>query len=166
MNNKSFYFTAAVLIAISVFFWAFMFQDSSTDSQEKVTHTEFNYDDITLTMYHGEGCMCCERWADYLRNHGITVEEKQLADIHTIKDENEIPTRLRSCHTAIVDGYVVEGHVPIEDIRRLLNERPDAIGISVPGMPPNSPGMDQPVSREYQVVLFDESDLSVYAVHN
>lgn len=178
MNNKLFYTLIAVLVAASTIFWIYMFQsadkpatfDEPQTFYEQPSATEFTgelYDgDITMTMYHGEGCMCCERWADYLRNHDITVEEKQLADIHTIKDENEIPTRLRSCHTAIVDGYVVEGHVPVEDIRRLLNERPDAIGISVPGMPPNSPGMDQPVSREYQVVLFDESDLSVYAVHN
>lgn len=171
MNNKSFYLLAAILVVATIAFWAFMFQGTSDSAVEETAAvqnevTEINNEEITLTMYHGEGCMCCERWADYLKDQGVTVEDKLLDDPHSIKNENNIPPRLRSCHTAIVDGYVVEGHVPLEDIRRMLSEQPDAIGISVPGMPPNAPGMDQPVDREYQVVLFDEADLSVYAIHN
>jgi len=170
MKNKTFYFLAAALVVASVTFWAFMFQGSIEDvaqeSYTEINYSEINNEDITITMYHGEGCMCCERWADYLKDQGVTVKDKLLDDPHSIKEENNIPPRLRSCHTAIVDGYVVEGHVPLEDIRRMLAEQPDAIGISVPGMPPNAPGMDQPVDREYQVVLFDEADLRVYATHN
>lgn len=178
MSNKSFYILIAVLIAASTIFWIYMFKsadepttfDEPQTFYELPTDTEFTgelYDgDITITMYHGEGCMCCERWADYLKAQGVTVEDKLLDDPHSIKDEHNIPPRLRSCHTAIVDGYVVEGHVPLEDIRRMLSEQPDAIGISVPGMPPNAPGMDQPVDREYQVVLFDDENLRVYATHN
>jgi hypothetical protein len=92
--------------------------------------------------------------------------DELVDDLHAVKREKGVPGQLSSCHTAIVDGYVVEGHVPAEDILRLLEERPDAIGISVPGMPPNAPGMDAPITREYQVILFDaDGNLSVYATH-
>lgn len=164
MKNKSFYLGAILLIILSIIFWGWMFQGNSETPMQEYS----SYDgDITLTMYHGEGCECCLRWADYLEGHGVTVKEQLLNDPHSIKNDNNIPPRLRSCHTAIVDGYVVEGHVPIEDIRRLLAERPDAIGISAPGMPASSPGMDAPVSQEYQIILFDKTgNMSVYAVHN
>ena len=166
MNNKAFYITAAVLIAASIGFWAYMFQESPQAPAEEPI-TELYDGEINLIMYHAEGCDCCMKWADYLVDNGINVETELLADPHELKDEHEIPARLRSCHTGIVDGYVIEGHVHAEDIRRLLAERPDAIGLSAPGMPPNSPGMDQPVDREYQIVLFDEAqNMSVYAVHN
>lgn len=168
MKNKSFYIFAAALILVSFAFWGYMFSGETNSSQDTETvETELYDGEITLTMYHGEGCMCCVRWADYLEKNGVTVKDELLDDPHSIKNEMNIPPRLRSCHTAIVDGYVVEGHVPVEDIRRMLAERPDAIGISAPGMPANAPGMDQPVDREYQVILFDDAEnMSVYAVHN
>lgn len=163
MKNKPFYLGAILLIILSIFFWGWMFQDSSETPQEYTSHEG----DITITMYHADGCACCLRWADYLEDNGVTVNEQLLEDPIIFKNEKNIPPRLRSCHTAIVDGYVIEGHVPIEDIRRLLSERPDAIGISAPGMPASSPGMDAPVSQEYQIILFDKSgNMSVYAVHN
>jgi len=165
MNSKQFYIFAAVLIAASATFWFYMFQsDAEPVSQE--TATELYEGDITLTMYHGQGCDCCLKWAEYLEDHGVNVESKMVSNPHDIKNEHNIPGELRSCHTGIVDGYVVEGHVHVEDIRRLLAERPDAIGLSAPGMPPNSPGMDQPVDNEYPIVLFDGENMSVYAVHN
>lgn len=167
MKNKSFILLTAVLILASVAFWGYMFTGNSDLTPEAESPGTELYDgEITLTMYHGEGCMCCVRWADYLKENGVTVTDELLDDPHSIKDEKNIPPRLRSCHTAIVDEYVVEGHVPVEDIRRMLAERPDAIGISAPGMPANAPGMDQNVDREYQVILFDEENMSVYAVHN
>lgn len=162
MNNKLFYSGIAILLTASIAFWAYMFQDSP--SPEITEHFE---GEITLTMYHGEGCACCLKWADYLEKNGVTVIEELVDDPYQIKREKGVPTRLSSCHTAVVDGYVVEGHVPVEDIRRLLAERPDAIGISAPGMPPSAPGMDAPFSREYQVVIFDESEkMYVYSTHN
>ena len=163
MNNKTFYVLITILIAVSILFWGFMFQSpSKTESPE----SSVNEDGITLKMYHGEGCMCCVKWAEYLEDHGVTVVDEIVDDLHQIKRENGVPGQLSSCHTAIVDGYVVEGHVPVEDIRRMLAEQPDAIGISVPGMPPNAPGMDIPVSRPYDVLLFDHAQkISVYNTH-
>jgi hypothetical protein len=162
MRTKPFYIVITAVIAASVLFWGFMFQDRSVTENGKASIFE---GEITITMYHGEGCMCCVRWAEYLEENGVTVIEELVPDLHKIKREKGVPGQLSSCHTAIVDGYVVEGHVPVEDIRRLLSERPDATGISVPGMPPNAPGMDQPVKREYQTVLFDSENMSIYAVH-
>jgi hypothetical protein len=164
MNNKRFYTITGMVLLISALFWVLMFQPGSQEGA--VSQSFEQYDgEITLTMYHGEGCACCVRWAEYLEGHGVTVKDVLLDDPHSVKNENNVPPRLRSCHTAIVDGYVIEGHVPIEDIRRLLAERPDAIGISVPGMPPNAPGMDQPVDREYQSVIFDAENMAVYNIH-
>jgi hypothetical protein len=164
MKNKAFYFTAAILILASAVFWLFMFQDNQETSQQ----SDLLYQgEITLTMYHGEGCMCCVRWADYLEEQGFTVIDEIVEDLHQIKREKGVPAQLSSCHTAIANGYVIEGHVPADDIRRLLAERPDAIGISVPGMPPNAPGMDRPVDREYQTVIFDRNqNMYIYNTHN
>ncbi|MCC5914699.1 MAG: DUF411 domain-containing protein [Balneolaceae bacterium] len=161
MNSRLFYAVIALLLVSSIVFWYNMFQEPT----ERMSEAEQYEGEITLTMYHGEGCMCCVRWAEYLEENGVTVIDKLVENPHEIKREKGVPGQLSSCHTGIVDGYVVEGHVPVEDIRRLLAERPDAIGISVPGMPPSAPGMDAPVSREYQTVLFSHDQMSVYAVH-
>jgi hypothetical protein len=161
MKNQFYIVIVATILAGAFIIWSGFFQ---TDS-ESANH--LSQEDITITMYHGEGCMCCVRWADYLENEGFNVISEKVPDLFAVKEEYGVPYEINSCHTAIVEGYVVEGHVPAEDIRRLLEEQPDAIGISVPGMPPNAPGMDAPVSREYQVVLFDEADnISIYSVHN
>lgn len=160
MNNKTFYIIIAIVLAASILFWGFIFQD------RPVFETEVSEDEIIITMFHGEGCMCCVRWAEYLEEKGFTVVDELVDDLHKIKREKGIPGQLSSCHTAIVDGYVVEGHVPAEDILRLLSERPEATGISVPGMPPNAPGMDAPITREYQTILFDgEGNITVFATH-
>lgn len=166
MNNKLFYLFAVVLLAASGAFWFYMFQDSAEPQSQEVVTAGFD-GEIKLTMYSNPGCDCCVKWADYLEEDGIEVETIMVDDPHNIKDEYNIPTELRSCHTGIVDGYVIEGHVHAEDIRRLLAERPDAIGLSAPGMPPNSPGMDLDVENEYQIVIFDKDEnMFVYSVHN
>lgn len=160
MNNKLFYFTIAAVLAASAAFWVYMFQHQPAQAQPPVYDGE-----ITLTMYHSEGCNCCIKWAEYLEKDGIEVIREKVPDLQTKKHEHGVPGQLSSCHTAIADGYVIEGHVPAEDIRRLLAEQPDAIGVSVPGMPPNSPGMDMPSSQTYQSVLFDGENMTVYNTH-
>lgn len=161
MNNKLFYITITAVIAASTVFWIYMFQNQPTQDQPD------SYDgEITLTMYHAEGCNCCLKWAAYLEDDGIEVIQEKVTDLQAKKQEHGVTEQISSCHTAIADGYVIEGHVPAEDIRRLLAEQPDAIGISVPGMPPNSPGMDMPSSQTYQSVLFDGETMTVYNTHN
>lgn len=159
MKNRTLYVVAGIAILASIIFWVFMFI-TPTEQQPELFEGE-----ITLTMYSTPDCGCCIKWAEYLEENGVQVTVNKTSDLQSVKNEHGVPGQLSSCHTAIVDGYVVEGHVPVEDIRRLLGERPDAIGISVPGMPPNSPGMDIPDDREYPVVLFTDDEMTVYNTH-
>jgi hypothetical protein len=95
----------------------------------------------------------------HLQKHGFTVKTENLTDLRPIKTKHAVPAALESCHTALVGGYVVEGHVPADVIVRLLRERPAAVGLAVPGMPAGSPGMDVPgtAAQRYQVFAFDRN---------
>lgn len=119
--------------------------------------------DIEVTMYRSEQCNCCVDWADYLEAEGITVADEVVGDLHQIKANKGVPGMMNSCHTAVVDGYVVEGHVPADDILRMVAQQPDAIGIAVPGMPAGSPGMETGHTEPYEVFLFDREQYSVFA---
>lgn len=92
-----------------------------------------------------------------MRDNGYTVKEEGVQNPNTVKTEYKVPIELQSCHTAIVDGYVIEGHVPVDAIERLLSERPDIIGLAVAGMPPGSPGMEVESGQEqpFDVIAFD-----------
>ena len=106
------------------------------------------------------GCPCCEDWIGHLRDNGFPVsfEERSIDDLAAFKRAQGIPDDLVSCHTATVEGYTIEGHVPAADIRRLLAEAPDAIGLTVPGMPYGAPGMGPETDREAYVVLLINRD--------
>ncbi len=108
------------------------------------------------------GCPCCNAWIGHLRDNGfrVTFEERPLEAVHAFKRERGIPPELASCHTAVIGGYTVEGHVPAADIRRLMTERPVAIGLSVPGMPFGSPGMGPESAREAFDVILVGTDAS------
>ena len=96
-------------------------------------------------------------WVSHLKDHGFTVRTTDVADVSPVKAEHGVPGRLPSCHTALVDGYVIEGHVPAPDIARLLEEGPRVAGLAVPGMPIGSPGMEVPGRpvESYDVIAFD-----------
>jgi len=101
----------------------------------------------------------------YLQGQGFKVTAHDVDDMAPVKTRHGVTAKVESCHTATVDGYVVEGHVPADLIQRLLKERPDVVGISAPGMPAGSPGMDGPRKDRYEVVLWDkEGKTTVYAV--
>jgi hypothetical protein len=122
-----------------------------------------------MVVYSSPTCGCCSDWVGYVEEHGYTVTVESVQDIYVVKEEHHIPRNTWSCHTALVDGYVVEGHVPIEDIERLLSERPDVAGIAVPGMPVGSPGMEVAGTepQPFAVVTFDEAGTTeVYSTHN
>ncbi len=105
-------------------------------------------------------------WVSHLQDNGFTVRTTDVPDVTAIKAEQDVPGRLFSCHTAVVDGYVIEGHVPAEDIQRLLQERPDVAGISVPGMPIGAPGMEGQNPQEYSVISFNENgEIAVFSTH-
>ncbi len=120
----------------------------------------------TVVVYKSPTCGCCGGWADHMRDEGFRVERVDIDNLAKIKAENGVPRTLQSCHTALVDGYVIEGHVPAQDVRRLLSERPQVTGIGVPGMPAGSPGMEGPRSQPYDVLTFDaKGTMSVFAKH-
>ncbi len=109
-------------------------------------------------------CSCCGSWTNYLRRNGFVVEIVETANMDRIKAGLGVPEPLWSCHTAEIDGYVIEGHVPAEIIRRLLAQRPQATGVAVAGMPSSAPGMDVPGASDiYEVTLFGASRQERYA---
>lgn len=108
--------------------------------------------DTTVTVYKSAGCGCCEAWIEHLRAAGFAVEAMNAPNLNAVRSKLGVPRKLAGCHTATVNGYVIEGHVPAEQVRRLLHEQPDVVGISVPGMPVGSPGMEGPSGRPYQVL--------------
>lgn len=109
-----------------------------------------------ITVYKTPTCGCCGAWADYMKAEGFKVETIDLADVDPIRAQHGLTDpSLKSCHTTIVDGYVVEGHVPADDVRRLLSERPEIVGLTAPGMPTYSPGMASEEPQGYDVLSFD-----------
>ncbi len=112
----------------------------------------------TVVVYKTATCGCCSGWVDHMRNAGFTVDARDLptnVELMRIKVDAGVPNPLVTCHTALVEGYVVEGHVPPDQIKRLLAERPQVAGIGVAGMPVGSPGMEGPGARPYQVHSWD-----------
>lgn len=108
-----------------------------------------------MTVHKHESCGCCNVWIEHMREAGFTVEAKNAEDMGAVKQAAGVPYTMGSCHTAEVGGYFVEGHVPAEDVLRLLRERPAARGLTVPGMPLGSPGMEHPdgIVQPYVVSL-------------
>jgi hypothetical protein len=99
-----------------------------------------------VTVHKSPSCGCCGKWAEHLRQHGFAVALRSTEDLDPVKLKYGVPANLASCHTALVGGYVIEGHVPAADIRRLLDQRPAVSGLTVPGMPAGSPGMEASAS--------------------
>lgn len=106
-----------------------------------------------LAVYRDPSCACCGAWVAYVRANGYTVAVHEDQPMVAVKARLRVPAAAVSCHTALIDGYVIEGHVPVEDIRRLLVERPDARGLAAPGMPLGSPGMEMGTAQRYDVLL-------------
>ena len=116
-----------------------------------------------VVVYKSPTCGCCKAWVKHLRDNGFEVEVHQRYNVEPVKDEMGVPKPLRSCHTAKVGGYVIEGHVPADLIVKLLEEKPAAAGLAVPGMPMGSPGMEGPRKDPYDVILFGDQGSRVYA---
>ncbi len=119
-----------------------------------------------VTVYKSPTCGCCKEWVKHLQANGFAVIAKDVPDVAPYKQANGVPPTLGSCHTARVNGYTIEGHVPAADIQRLLKERPKVRGLAVPGMPVGSPGMEGTHKERYDVLTFDRNGrTSVYARH-
>jgi hypothetical protein len=109
-----------------------------------------------VRVYKNPGCECCTAWVGHLKTAGFSVEVTETEDTAGVRKRLGIPERLASCHTGVVDGYALEGHVPAADVKRLLAAKPQAVGLAVPGMPIGSPGMEYGGRKEpYKVLLVD-----------
>jgi len=121
-----------------------------------------------ITVYKSRSCECCAKWVDHLRSNGFAPTVHDEEDMDAIKHEMGVPPSLRSCHTALLGRYVVEGHVPAGDLRRLLAERPAVAGLAAPGMPKSGPGMAVPgaATEPYEVLSFArDGKTGVFARH-
>jgi hypothetical protein len=117
-----------------------------------------------VEVYKDATCGCCSLWVQHLRRGGFAATATNTTDMTAIKDTHRIPKQARSCHTGLVGGYVLEGHVPAADVHRLLKEKPDILGLAVPGMPIGSPGMEGPGGRPYDVLaLHKDGRTSVFS---
>ena len=110
-----------------------------------------------ILVHKDPNCSCCSGWVKHLKDAGFAVTVEEASDLQPVRKRLGVPADLAACHTAEVDGYVLEGHVPAVAVRRLLGERPTAIGLSVPGMPAGSPGMEGGTPQRYDVVLFGKT---------
>jgi hypothetical protein len=120
----------------------------------------------TITVYKDPSCGCCKKWIEHLVKHGYRVDAKDTPNMTEIKRTLGVPDALTACHTAVVNGYLIEGHVPAADIDRLLEQKPRIAGLAVPGMPAGSPGMEGMGTQRYQVLTFDKSGKTkVFASH-
>ncbi|MEH2285379.1 MAG: DUF411 domain-containing protein [Nostoc sp.] len=114
---------------------------------------------LNATVYHSPDCNCCGGWIDHLKAQGFKITDFSTPDIEAVKQKYNVPDNLSSCHTAIVNGYVIEGHVPADDIKRLLQEKPNVVGLSVPQMPVGTPGMEIGNRKDpFSVFSFDRQD--------
>ena len=139
-------FTGLVFCTIAIV--GFVLRQDSQDEQPK------------MVVYKSPTCGCCVKWVEHMQNAGFTVESRDMRDMGSIKKQLGIPSVASSCHTAVIDGYVIEGHVPAQYVQKLLRERPDIPGIAVPGMPIGSPGMEVPNAKPYEVVTFSKDTLT------
>ncbi|MEQ9545608.1 MAG: DUF411 domain-containing protein [Marinobacter sp.] len=121
-----------------------------------------------IHVYKSPSCGCCSDWVDHLEENGFDVDVTETTDLNQIKIDAGLTPALASCHTAFVGDYVIEGHVPANDIQRLIADAPKAKGLSVPGMPLGSPGMEVGDRKDhYQVLMFnDQGQTKVFAEHN
>ncbi|PKO94197.1 MAG: metal-binding protein [Betaproteobacteria bacterium HGW-Betaproteobacteria-10] len=120
----------------------------------------------SIDVYKSPYCGCCGKWVEHMRQAGFVVNTHEVNDVPATRQKLGMPERLGSCHTAKIGNYLIEGHVPASDVKRLLAEKPQAIGLAVPSMPPGSPGMESPHPVAYDTLLVQaDGQTSVFAHH-
>jgi hypothetical protein len=121
---------------------------------------------LNITVNKTPYCGCCKQWMAHLQANGFMVSGKDVDDTAPVRASLGMPAKLGSCHTAVINGYVIEGHVPAEDIKRLLKEKPKALGLAVPGMPLGSPGMESANPQPYETLLvMKDGSTKLWAKH-
>ena len=132
-----------------------------------ITSSIFAMEGKTMTVYKSPFCSCCSDWIDIMKTKGFKIDVIETNEVNNIKQKAGLQAGQTSCHTAFVDGYVVEGHVNYSAIKKMLEEKPNIIGITVPGMPIGSPGMEQGNTKQAYNILYVNKDGStgVYEAH-
>ena len=154
----------SVLVACAVVAAGCGSRETAKADQPLALVADASVDLPTVLVYKSPTCGCCNGWVEHLRAAGFTVDARNTTNLIAVKLDAGVPRAMTSCHTALVDGYVVEGHVPAAQLKRLLTERPDLAGIAVPGMPVGSPGMEGVNAQPYQVLSFDaQGNAAVFA---
>lgn len=145
-----------VVICTAVLFW--LMQPSTALAREHSPQ---------LTVYRSPTCGCCKEWVAHMQSAGFQISDNVTSQMETIRQTYGVPEKLASCHTALINGYVVEGHVPAADVHRLLSEKPDVIGLTAPGMPVGAPGMEMDDrSDPYTVFAFTPDSTFFFADHS
>ena len=134
------------------------------NTKESTAKTQENTNIPKVVSYRSASCGCCKKWVNHLRDHGLQVVDNIVEDISEMKKQYNIPNTLKSCHSAKIGNYTIEGHVPIESINKLFKNKPSISGLAVPGMPHGSPGMEKHSHEShlhnyetYKVVSFNKS---------
>ena len=167
MTNSRWMFGGAAVLAAALFAGyaaiAERPQVGATDSA-LVTSAASVHGSPRVVLYKNPTCACCADWADHMRENGYEVEVEEGADLAAVRAEYGVPFSAASCHTAVVDGYALEGHVPADVVAKLLEERPEVAGLAVPGMPRGVPGMPGEGLGSYEVLSFQSDGATqVYA---
>ena len=144
-----------VLVATSLLFFPALSAHALAEAPLAVLHA---------VVYKSPTCGCCTSYVAFLRKHGVTVETHDVDDasLMQVKAENGVPHGAQSCHTVLLEGYVVEGHVPLAALEKLLTERPEVDGVSIPGMPTGVPGMPGPAYGPIEVISFDDGTSATF----
>lgn len=145
-KNKTLFITTHYVIALLVILVSSLFNQSVAEEN-------------VMTVYKSPTCGCCKKWISHMEDNGFKVETVNTSNVVSVKQANNIPAKTWSCHSAKINGYVIEGHVPATDIKKLLAEKRDVAGLAVPGMPMGSPGMEGYRKDHYSVYEFDKQGL-------
>jgi hypothetical protein len=160
---------AVVTVGVAVFAGRSDERDTPSLTASRSTESQLSTSALPVVdVYKSLTCGCCSKWVDHRREEGFEVRTTDTSDLADFKASHGVPREVESCHTALVGGYVVEGHVPASDIQRLLREHPGIRGVAVPGMPIGSPGMEIPGTKAqpYDVIAFDRAARTdVFASH-
>lgn len=147
MNSFKFYIAIPLLLVAT-----------GLQAESKAIKKELDKASVSaVTVYRSPTCSCCEKWVAHIKDKGFQVTDIVTEDVQGIKNKYGVTAEMASCHTALVDGYIVEGHVPADDIKQLLKTKPNVLGIAAPGMPVGTPGMEMGARKDaYQVMSFDD----------
>lgn len=146
------------IVSFFAVFLLFITTTPSADEYDWNIAREAHQGSQEIKVFRSPNCNCCHKWISHLEKHEFNVIDVLTDDVVSVKEKVKLPHQMASCHTAIIDGYIIEGHVPADDIKRLLTEKPDIAGLSVPQMPVGTPGMEMGERKDDFVVFSFSKD--------